>query len=118
MSDHANGNGAPDSGGRFPGLDVLSQAGHWDRVTAEVILARVEPLPELKFFTPAEGTCATALVDLITAQRDRPLVPVLQMIDARLAAHSSRRRIAASNPIPPTIVTSRGASSGGPISML
>ena len=27
MSGHANGNGAPDLGGRFPGLDVLSQAG-------------------------------------------------------------------------------------------
>ena len=65
------GNGATDPAGRFPGLDVLSQAGHWDRVTAEVILARVEPQPELKFFTPAEGTCATALVDLITAQHAR-----------------------------------------------
>ena len=45
MSGHANRNGAPDPGGRFPGLDVLSQAGHWDRVTADVILARVGPLP-------------------------------------------------------------------------
>ena len=34
------------------------------------------------------------------------------------AAHFSRRRIAASSPIPPTMVTSSGASSGGPISML
>ena len=35
-----------------------------------------------------------------------------------LRAHFSRRRIAASRPMPPTIVTSSGASSGGPISML
>ena len=34
------------------------------------------------------------------------------------AAHCSRRRIAASRPMPPTMVTSSGASSGGPISML
>ena len=34
------------------------------------------------------------------------------------AAHCSRRRTAASRPIPPTMVTSSGASSGGPISML
>ena len=86
MSDHANGNGAPDSGGRFPGLDVLGQARHWDRVTADVILARIEPLPAVKFFTAAEKACAAALLDQLTGQRDEPLVPVLQMIDARLAA--------------------------------
>ncbi len=86
MSGHANGNGAPDLGGRFPGLDVLSQAGHWDRVTADVILARVGPLPAVTFFTAAEKACAAALLDQLTGQRDEPLVPVLQMIDARLAA--------------------------------
>jgi hypothetical protein len=86
MSGHANGNGAPDLGGRFPGLDVLSQSGHWDRVTADVILARVGPLPAVKFFTAAEEACAAALLDQITGQRNEPLVPVLQMIDARLAA--------------------------------
>ena len=37
---------------------------------------------------------------------------------ALAAGHFSRRRIAASRPIPPTIVTSSGASSGGPISRL
>ena len=84
MSDHANGNGAQDLGGRFPGLDVLGQAGHWDRVTADVILARVGPLPAVKFFTAAEKACAAALLDQLTGQRAEPLVPVLQMIDARL----------------------------------
>ena len=34
------------------------------------------------------------------------------------ATHFSRRRTAASRPMPPTMVTSNGASNGGPISML
>jgi len=45
-----------------------------------------------------------------------PGLPLL--VGARTDAHFSRRRIAASRPIPPTIVTSNGASRGGPISML
>jgi len=71
---------------RFPGFDVLSQARHWDRVTAEVVLDRTAPAPVLKFFTAAEEACAAALLDQITGQPQEPRVPVLQMIDARLAA--------------------------------
>lgn len=78
---------SPGHPSRFPGFGVLSQARHWDRVTAEVVLARVEPAPAaVKFFTAAEAACAGALADQITGQRDDPKVPVLQMIDARLAA--------------------------------
>src|SRR5690242_13400528 len=40
------------------------------------------------------------------------------LVGAGTVVHFSRRRTAASRPIPPTIVTSRGASNGGPISML
>jgi Gluconate 2-dehydrogenase subunit 3 len=72
--------------GRFPGFDVLGQAGHWDQVTAELISARVGPPAELAFFTKGEQPGAAALVDQLTGQRDRRLVPVLAMIDARLAA--------------------------------
>lgn len=74
--------------GRFPGFDVLSQAPHWDQVTAELITARSEPPPEVKFFNDAERACATALLDLLTGQdgNDQYAVPVLEMIDARLAA--------------------------------
>ena len=72
--------------GRFPGFDVLSQARHWDQVTAGVVLDRTGPLPALKFFTAAEEACAAALLDQLTGQNEEPRVPVLQMIDARLAA--------------------------------
>jgi hypothetical protein len=79
-------NGDLGAGRRFPGFDVLGQAGHWDRVTAGVILARVGTPPELTYFTPAEAACAAALIDQLTGQRDHSLVPVLEMVDARLAA--------------------------------
>ena len=71
---------------RFPGFDVLSQAPHWDQVTADLVASRSGPPPEIKFFTAAERACASALLDHLTGQFREPRVPVLQMIDARLAA--------------------------------
>ena len=74
------------SGERFPGFDVLSQARHWDGVTAEVVLARVGPPPVLRFFTGPEAAGAGALLNLLTGQdEDDPDVPVLAMVDSRLA---------------------------------
>jgi hypothetical protein len=73
--------------GRFPGFDALSQAPHWDAVTADVVTARTGPYPDPRFFTDTEQACAAALLDLLTGQSDADLgVPVLQMVDARLAA--------------------------------
>jgi hypothetical protein len=73
--------------GRFPGFDVLSQVPHWDRVTADVVTARTGPLPDPRFFTHTERLCAAAFLDQLTGQCDEDLpVPVLEMVDARLAA--------------------------------
>jgi hypothetical protein len=73
--------------GRFPGFDAISQARHWDTVTAGLIAARTGPPPEPRFFTDAERASAAALLDQLTGQSDEPLaVPVAQMVDARLAA--------------------------------
>jgi hypothetical protein len=80
---------APDRGSRFPGFDVLDQVPHWDRVTADVVLARTCSPAPVKFFTEAEESCARALLDLLTGQDGpggEPGVPVLEMVDARLAA--------------------------------
>ena len=41
---------------------------------------------EMTFFTEAERACASALLDHLTGQYREPRVPVLQMIEARLAA--------------------------------
>jgi hypothetical protein len=72
---------------RFPGFDVLDQAPHWDQVTEELVTGRLGPLPVTKFFTAAEEACARILLTLLTGQDEADLaVPVLEMIDARLAA--------------------------------
>jgi hypothetical protein len=69
---------------RFPGFDVLSQAGHWDPVTAELVASRLDPPAPLAFFTVTEAACAAALLNLLTGQQDDQEIPVLEMIDARL----------------------------------
>jgi hypothetical protein len=72
--------------GRFPGFDVVSLAGTWDPATADAVLGRLSPPSELRFFSPAEQAAATALLDqLLGLPDDEPRVPVLQLIDARLA---------------------------------
>ncbi|MFF7726731.1 GMC family oxidoreductase [Streptomyces sp. NPDC008001] len=70
---------------RFPGYDVLAQAGTWDATTSGVVLSRTARLPDLRFFTLAEEAVARPLFDHLLAQWDDPRVPVLQMVDARLA---------------------------------
>jgi hypothetical protein len=71
---------------RFPGFDVLGQSRHWDPVTADVVTARTGPPAPLTFFTAGEQACAGALLNLLAGQGDDPRIPVLEMVDARLAA--------------------------------
>ncbi|HET8717189.1 MAG TPA: gluconate 2-dehydrogenase subunit 3 family protein [Nocardioidaceae bacterium] len=70
---------------RFEGFDVLSQADAWDPVTAGVVLRRVGPPPPIRYFSPTEEATARALLDLILDQHEEPRIPVLEMVDARLA---------------------------------
>jgi len=77
---------APDPQGRFPGFAVLRQAPRWDELTALTIRSRVAPLAAPRFFTTAEQATARALVgQLLDQPRDDLGVPVMEMIDARLA---------------------------------
>ena len=69
----------------FPGFDVLGQAGHWDDKTRQVVLDRLRPAGALRFFTETEAAVASALFDQLLDQRSEPRVPVLQMVDSRLA---------------------------------
>ncbi len=75
----------PGGKGRFPGYDVLDEVDRWDDLTAGVVLARLDPQQELSFFTPAEQATASALFDQLLAQVDEPKVPVLELVDRRLA---------------------------------
>src|SRR5947209_7346860 len=54
-------------------------------VTAGVVLARLGPPPPLRFFTVAEQAVGAALFDQLLDQRSEPKIPVLELIDARLA---------------------------------
>ena len=76
----------PGGKGRFPGFDVLDEVERWDDVTAGVVLSRLDPQPEMTFFTPEEQATASALFDRLLAQNDEPKVPVLQLVDHRLSA--------------------------------
>jgi hypothetical protein len=79
--------GVVPSGGvrRFPGFDVLDSTGDWDQVTAGVVLERLSPTTQLAFFTSFEVSVARPLVDLLLGQTAEPRVPVLELIDTRLA---------------------------------
>ena len=76
----------PGNQGRFDGFDVLSEVRRWDLATAGVVLARISPDRELRFFTKDEEPTARALFDLLLGQHEEPKVPVTEMVDVRLKA--------------------------------
>jgi hypothetical protein len=76
---------AKDGGGRFPAFDAQGQSRHWDQVTQGVVLARLGRPADLRFFTVAEEAAARALFDQLLNQRQEPRVPVVNMVDSRLA---------------------------------
>ncbi len=76
----------PDGPRRFPGYDVLSQTDSWDGTTLRAIQQRMAAGDEpLRFFTADEASVADALFDELLCQHSDPRVPVLALVDARLA---------------------------------
>jgi Gluconate 2-dehydrogenase subunit 3 len=75
----------PQGRGRFPGFDVLDEVDVWDDVTAGVVLARLALPGALAYFTPHEAAVAGPLLDLLLDQDGEPRVPVLALVDQRLA---------------------------------
>lgn len=69
---------------RFPGFDVVSQRGHWDSRTRDVVLRRRGPFPPPRFFSGEEEPTCRALFALLLAL-DNDDVPVFELIDGRLA---------------------------------
>jgi hypothetical protein len=70
---------------RFPGFEVLGQVKYWDPVTAGVVFDRIGISPDIRFFTPVEEATATALFDRLVDQDPDSRLPVVAMVDARLA---------------------------------
>jgi hypothetical protein len=76
----------PQMRGRYPDFNVLDEISHWDAATREVVLARVESQPPVRFFTAAEARTLEAFCDRVMDQDREPKIPVLRMIDAKLFA--------------------------------
>lgn len=81
--------GPTNGGGRFPDFDVTAQSRQWDGATRSVVLARLDPPESPRFFTEVEQLAATALFDQLLFQRDEPRIPVMSMVDGRLADHET-----------------------------
>jgi hypothetical protein len=71
--------------GRYPDYDVLGETEHWDEVTRKVVIARLDDVPELSFFTAEEAETLTAFADVLLHQDSEPRIPVLRFVDAKLA---------------------------------
>jgi hypothetical protein len=69
--------------GRYPDYDVLEQASHWDEVTRAMVLARVDDVPPIRFFTAEEAATAAALCDQLTGQDAEPRIPVANFVDEK-----------------------------------
>ena len=73
--------------GYYPGYSTLSQQAFWDEATRRVVLARVEQVPPIRFFSPKEAQLMQAICDRLLPQDDRDeahKIPVLNSIDNRL----------------------------------
>jgi len=74
----------PQMYGRYPDFDCLEHVDHWDELTRQVVLERVENVPLLSFFTEFEAATLGAFCDVVLAQDAEPRVPVLAFIDRKL----------------------------------
>lgn len=73
--------------GYYPGFHTLGQQAFWDEATRRVVLARVEQVPPIRFFTPTEARLMQAVCARLLPQDDRDeahQIPVLNSIDERL----------------------------------
>ena len=73
--------------GYYPGWDVMSQRAYWDAATRKLVEQRLEPSKPIRFFSEAEATIMTAVLDRILPQDDRlPMqrIPLLPPLDERL----------------------------------
>ncbi len=75
--------------GFYAGFQTLSQRDFWDDATRRVVEDRVNNVPQIRFFAPAEVTLMQCLCDHLLPQGDRQpdrRVPILNYVDERLAS--------------------------------
>ena len=77
--------------GYYPGFSTLIQQRFWDAKTREVILDRVDNVPEIRFFNSEEAGLMKAVCDRVLPQDDRDdahRIPIVPQIDKRLYENS------------------------------
>jgi len=72
--------------GRYPDYDVLENTENWDEATRRVVTARLDPPGPLRFFTAQEEPTLRAFCEVLLAQDAEPRVPVVELVDEKLAA--------------------------------
>ncbi len=77
---------SPQMVGRFPDYDVLESASDWDEATRKVVLARLELSGDLSFFSERQVPTLRAFCNVVLAQDVEPRVPVVELVDEKLAA--------------------------------
>ena len=77
---------SPQHRGRYVDFDVMEHRRHWDDVTRELLVRRVHDVPPCRFFDEREQRTIGAFLDVVLAQDGEPRIPVLNMVDAKLAA--------------------------------
>jgi gluconate 2-dehydrogenase subunit 3-like protein len=76
----------PQMVGRYPDYDVLASTSDWDEATRKVVLERLNPPETLRFFSVEQAPTLRAFCDVLLAQDTEPRVPVVELVDAKLAA--------------------------------
>ncbi|MHB8718372.1 MAG: gluconate 2-dehydrogenase subunit 3 family protein [Candidatus Dormibacteria bacterium] len=72
--------------GRYPDYDVFDAIDTWDAATKKVVDQRMQVgNRELSFFTPDEEATVRAFCDVCVAQDAEPRVPVVEMVDQKMA---------------------------------
>jgi hypothetical protein len=72
----------------YTGFDPLAEADHWEHRDRELVLSRINHVPELRFFSAEEASVLDAVVDRLIPQPDRDgsaKIPVTPFIDQMLA---------------------------------
>ncbi len=71
--------------GRYPDYDVMESTSLWDDATRRVVESRLDESRTLIFFSDVEQACARRLCDLVMAQDREPRIPVMELIDEKMA---------------------------------
>lgn len=71
--------------GRYPDYDVLESKSLWDDATRRVVESRLDESRSPNFFSDVEQACARRLCDLVMAQDREPRIPVMELIDEKMA---------------------------------